>query len=86
MSKLLITGGTGSFGHAILNYPISLKVDEIIVFSRDENKQYEMRNAFKNHKLKFIVGDIRDYDSINSAMSEIKYVFPIRYRSKFTYK
>ena len=75
MSKLLITGGTGSFGHAILNYPISLKVDEIIVFSRDENKQYEMRNAFKNHKLKFIVGDIRDYDSINSAMSEIKYVF-----------
>lgn len=73
---LLITGGTGSFGTAVLNR--FLKTDhfkEIRIFSRDEKKQDDMRNQFKNDKLKFYIGDVRDYRSVESAMRGVDYVF-----------
>lgn len=72
---LLITGGTGSFGNAVLEYFLNTDIKEIRVFSRDEKKQEDMRIAYKNDKLNFIVGDIRDFDSINSAMRGVDYVF-----------
>ena len=64
---LLITGGTGSFGTAVLNHFISSDLKEIRIFSRDEKKQEDMRIIFKNKKINFIIGDIRDFESINSA-------------------
>lgn len=73
---LLITGGTGSFGTAVLNK--FLKTDhfkEIRIFSRDEKKQDDMRNQFKNDKLKFYIGDVRDYKSVDLAMRDVDYVF-----------
>ena len=73
---LLITGGTGSFGHAVLNR--FLKTDhfsEIRIFSRDEKKQDDMRNQLKSDKLKFYIGDVRDYASIERAMRGVDYVF-----------
>jgi UDP-N-acetylglucosamine 4,6-dehydratase len=73
---LLITGGTGSFGNAVLNR--FLKTDhfsEIRIFSRDEKKQDDMRNSLNNEKLKFYIGDVRDYSSIEKAMREVDYVF-----------
>lgn len=73
---LLITGGTGSFGNAVLNR--FLQTDhfkEIRIFSRDEKKQDDMRNAIKNDKLKFYIGDVRDYNSVNRAMHGVDYVF-----------
>ena len=73
---LLITGGTGSFGNAVLNH--FLKTDyfkEIRIFSRDEKKQDDMRNALKNEKVKFYIGDVRDYNSVNRAMQGVNYVF-----------
>jgi UDP-glucose 4-epimerase len=73
---LLITGGTGSFGHAVLN--LFLKTDhfgEIRIFSRDEKKQDDMRNQLKSDKLKFYIGDVRDYASIERAMRGVDYVF-----------
>jgi len=73
---LLITGGTGSFGNAVLNR--FLKTDhfkEIRIFSRDEKKQDDMRNQLKNDKLKFYIGDVRDYTSIERAMRGVDYVF-----------
>jgi len=73
---LLITGGTGSFGNAILNR--FLKTDhfkEIRIFSRDEKKQDDMRNQLKNDKLKFYIGDVRDYASVERAMHGVDYVF-----------
>jgi len=73
---LLITGGTGSFGNAVLNK--FLKTDhfsEIRIFSRDEKKQHDMRNKYKNPKIKFHVGDVRDYSSIERAMRGVDYVF-----------
>lgn len=72
---LLITGGTGSFGHAILNHIINTDIKEIRIFSRDEKKQEDMRIALKNPKLKFYIGDVRNFDSINSAMKGADYVF-----------
>ncbi|ANN27790.1 UDP-N-acetylglucosamine 4,6-dehydratase [Vibrio vulnificus] len=72
---LLITGGTGSFGNAVLDYFLSTDIKEIRVFSRDEKKQEDMRISYKNDKLNFIVGDIRDFDSINSAMRGVDFVF-----------
>ncbi len=72
---LLITGGTGSFGNAVLEYFLNTDIKEIRVFSRDEKKQEDMRIAYKNDKLNFIVGDIRDFDSIDSAMRGVDYVF-----------
>ena len=72
---LMITGGTGSFGKAVLNRFLSTEVREIRIFSRDEKKQEEMRIALNNPKLKFYIGDVRDYDSIHQAMKGVDYVF-----------
>lgn len=72
---LLITGGTGSFGNAVLKGFINSDFKEIRIFSRDEKKQEDMRNKYKNSKLKFYVGDVRDFDSINNAMVGVDYVF-----------
>ena len=72
---LLITGGTGSFGNTVLMRFLSTEVREIRIFSRDEKKQEDMRIAFNNSKLKFWIGDVRDYDSIFQAMKGGDYVF-----------
>ena len=73
---LLITGGTGSFGHAVLNrFLKSDHFSEIRIFSRDEKKQDDMRNQLKSDKLKFYIGDVRDYASIERAMRGVDYVF-----------
>jgi UDP-glucose 4-epimerase len=73
---LLITGGTGSFGTAVLRKFIPTDhFKEIRIFSRDEKKQDDMRNQFKNDKLKFYIGDVRDYKSIEPAMRGVDYVF-----------
>lgn len=72
---LMITGGTGSFGHTVLKRFLSTDVREIRIFSRDEKKQEEMRIALNNDKLKFYIGDVRDYDSISQAMKGVDYVF-----------
>ena len=73
---LLITGGTGSFGHAVLNRFLHTNhFSEIRIFSRDEKKQDDMRNQLKSDKLKFYIGDVRDYDSVERAMRGVDYVF-----------
>lgn len=72
---LMITGGTGSFGNTVLNRFLNTAVKEIIVFSRDEKKQEDMRIALNNSKVKFYIGDVRNYDSINQAMAGVDYVF-----------
>jgi UDP-glucose 4-epimerase len=72
---LMITGGTGSFGNAVLKRFLSTEVREIRIFSRDEKKQDEMRIALNDRKLKFYIGDVRDYDSICQAMKGVDYVF-----------
>ena len=72
---LLITGGTGSFGNAVIRRFLNTGIKEIRVFSRDEKKQDDMRNAYRNDKLKFYIGNVRDYDSIHSAMHGVDYVF-----------
>jgi len=73
--KLLITGGTGSFGNAVLNRFLQTDVNEIRVFSRDEKKQEDMRIKYANPKLKFYIGDVREYDSVIAAMNGVDYVF-----------
>lgn len=72
---LMITGGTGSFGHAVLNRFLSTGVREIRIFSRDEKKQEEMRLEHDNDKLKFYIGDVRDYESIWQATKDVDFVF-----------
>ena len=72
---LLITGGTGSFGNAVLSRFISTDFKEIRIFSRDEKKQEDMRMSLKNEKVKFYIGDVRNYESISSAMVDVDYVF-----------
>lgn len=72
---LMITGGTGSFGNTVLKRFLTTDVREIRIFSRDEKKQEEMRIAMNNPKLKFYIGDVRDYDSIYQAMKGVNYVF-----------
>ncbi len=72
---LMITGGTGSFGNAVLKRFLSTDIREIRIFSRDEKKQEEMRIALNDKKLKFYIGDIRDYKSIYQAMKNVDYVF-----------
>ena len=74
-SVLMITGGTGSFGKAVLERFLSTDVSEIRIFSRDEKKQEEMRLALNNDKLKFYIGDVRNYDSIHQAMKGVDSVF-----------
>lgn len=72
---LMITGGTGSFGNTVLNRFLSTEVKEIIIFSRDEKKQEDMRIELNNSKVKFYIGDVRSYDSICRAMAGVDYVF-----------
>ncbi len=72
---LLITGGTGSFGNAVLNRFINEDFKEIRIFSRDEKKQDDMRHRLNNPKVNFIIGDVRDFESINNAMQDVNYVF-----------
>ena len=72
---LLITGGTGSFGNAVLQRFIRSELAEIRVFSRDEKKQDDMRNALKSDKVKFYIGDVRSFDSVDDAMAGVDYVF-----------
>jgi UDP-glucose 4-epimerase len=72
---VLITGGTGSFGNAVLNRFLHTYVREIRIFSRDEKKQDDMRKSYCNPKVKFHLGDVRDYESINNAMVGVDYVF-----------
>ncbi len=72
---LLITGGTGSFGNAVLRRFLDTDIKEIRIFSRDEKKQDDMRKAYNNPKLKFYIGDVRDRNSIKDAMRNVDYVF-----------
>ncbi len=73
--KLLITGGTGSFGNAVLNRFIDSEFDEIRIFSRDEKKQDDMRHKLSNQKIKFYIGDVRDRLSVDNAMKGVDFVF-----------
>ena len=72
---LLITGGTGSFGNAVLERFLHSDVGEIRIFSRDEKKQEDLRLALNNDKVKFYIGDVRNYDSVHDAMQGVDYVF-----------
>ena len=72
---LLITGGTGSFGHAVLNRFLNTDIAEIRIFSRDEKKQDDMRKEYNNEKIKFYIGDVRDFSSVKNAMYGVDYVF-----------
>ncbi|EOA6616078.1 polysaccharide biosynthesis protein [Vibrio vulnificus] len=72
---LMITGGTGSFGNAVLDRFLETNVKQIVIFSRDEKKQEDMRLAYNNAKLKFVLGDVRDINSVNFAMQGVDYVF-----------
>lgn len=72
---LLITGGTGSFGNAVLKKLLTSNFKEIRIFSRDEKKQDDMRNDYKTDKIKYYIGDVRDFSSINHAMVGVDYVF-----------
>lgn len=72
---LLITGGTGSFGNAMLKGFLNSDLKEIRIFSRDEKKQEDMRIHYKNDKLNFIIGDIRDFECVNNAMLGVDFIF-----------
>lgn len=72
---LLITGGTGTFGNAVLRRFLETEIKEIRIFSRDEKKQEDLRIALANPKVKFFIGDVRNYDSIIPAMQDVDYVF-----------
>lgn len=72
---LLITGGTGSFGNAVMNRFLNTDIKEIRIFSRDEKKQDDMRKKYNNDKLKFYLGDVRDINSVKNALYDVDYVF-----------
>ncbi|HRN96999.1 MAG TPA: polysaccharide biosynthesis protein [Candidatus Saccharibacteria bacterium] len=72
---LLITGGTGSFGNAVLNRFLDTDIKEIRIFSRDEKKQDDMRKLYNNDKIKFYIGDVRNPDSIRDAIKRVDYIF-----------
>lgn len=72
---LLITGGTGSFGHAVVDRFLKTDIKEIRILSRDEKKQDDMRKQYQSDKLKFYIGDVRDFNSINNAFIGVDYVF-----------
>lgn len=74
-SKLLISGGTGSFGNAVLKRFLNTEISEIRIFSRDEKKQDDMRKHYNNPKLKFYIGDVRDYQSVLNASRGVDYIF-----------
>jgi UDP-N-acetylglucosamine 4,6-dehydratase/5-epimerase len=76
MKKLLITGGTGSFGNAVAKHFLKDKnISEIVIFSRDEKKQHDMYHSFNNPKLKYVIGDIRNERSIAKACRDVDYIF-----------
>ena len=72
---LLITGGTGSFGNAVLNRFLDTDIKEIRIFSRDEKKQDDMRHLYNNDKIKYYIGDVRDLQSVKNAMYGVDYIF-----------
>ena len=72
---LMITGGTGSFGNKVLSRFLDTDLKEIRIFSRDEKKQEEMRLKYNSSKLKFFIGDVRDYVSIEQALKGVDYIF-----------
>jgi UDP-glucose 4-epimerase len=72
---LLITGGTGSFGNAVLNRFLNTDIREIRIFSRDEKKQDDMRKFYKSDKIKFHIGDVRDFSSVKNVMYGVDYIF-----------
>ena len=72
---LLITGGTGSFGNAVAKRFLDTDIEEIRILSRDEKKQDDMRNKYKNNKLKFYLGDVRDSASIQNSIIGVDYIF-----------
>jgi UDP-glucose 4-epimerase len=78
---LLITGGTGSFGNAVLNRFLDTEIGEIRIFSRDEKKQDDMRHEYQakypelSNKIKFYIGDVRDLQSVKNAMNGVDYIF-----------
>ncbi|WP_139298823.1 polysaccharide biosynthesis protein, partial [Yersinia ruckeri] len=72
---LLITGGTGSFGNAVLNRFLATDIKEIRIFSRDEKKQDDMRKKYNSPKLKFYIGDVRDYSSILNAARGVDFIY-----------
>jgi len=74
-ATLLITGGTGSFGNAVMKRFLDTDIEEIRIFSRDEKKQDDMRKLYKNDKLKFYIGDVRDLASVKNAMHGVDYIF-----------
>ncbi|GGH74516.1 polysaccharide biosynthesis protein [Phaeocystidibacter marisrubri] len=73
--RLLITGGTGSFGNAVLKGFLDSDIEEIRIFSRDEKKQDDMRHQLQSDKVKFFIGDVRDSDSLQYAMEGVDYIF-----------
>lgn len=73
--KLLITGGTGSFGNAVLRRFLQTDISEIRIFSRDEKKQDDLRKKYNNDKLKFYLGDVRDFGSVRNAVRGVDYIF-----------
>ncbi len=73
--KLLVTGGTGSFGSTVVSYFLNTDIQEIRVFSRDEKKQEDMRRKFPDKRLRLVIGDVRDVSSIRPAMNGVDYVF-----------
>jgi UDP-N-acetylglucosamine 4,6-dehydratase len=72
---LLITGGTGSFGNAVMERFLDIDIKEIRIFSRDEKKQDDMRKLYKNDKLKFYIGDVKDLASVKNAMHDVDFIF-----------
>lgn len=72
---LLITGGTGSFGNAVLERFLKTNIKEIRIFSRDEKKQDDLRRTYQNDKIKYYIGDVRDISSLNMAMHDVDYIF-----------
>src|SRR3990167_3850517 len=72
---ILVTGGTGSFGNAAVSRFLSLNPKRIIIFSRDEKKQHDMRNLYNSPLLKFVIGDVRDKESLNKVMEGVDFVF-----------
>ena len=74
-STLLIAGGTGSFGNAVLKRFLTSKVKEIRIFSRDEKKQDDMRKAYNDERLRFYLGDVRDISSIKNSIKGVDFIF-----------
>lgn len=74
---LLITGGTGSFGNAVLKGFLESDIKEIRIFSRDEKKQDDMRKKYNNPKIKYFIGDVRDINSVKNAMYNVDFVFHV---------